>query len=355
MPRSSILEYVVTADATHVLLVKQGFDQPLIFEARDEGGGVTRKTLELCATRLLIDFHGLPRDWDLEPDPKLREGLSLRPMVPAAKRNKGVLERTLANPSFRYEMDYWTQLGSRLFPASLRPHLEDCDLLCIIPHGPLHALPFAALRWDKTQVLIERFGLSHAPSLSTLRFCRARNPGRQAGNAAPQSVLAAAIAAADDQNPALFEADAARLAEICWSHSPVTRLVQMTGAKQRNGRRPASKAGILEEAPAHELIHLACHGVFGGDQSVDPLDSGLLVSDGEKALSLSDAGAMTPQDRHPWILSARDIFTMRLRAGLVTLRACSSGRSALKSGDELMGLTRAVLYAGTYLELLFCS
>lgn len=348
MPSLSILEYVVTPDATHVLLVKQGFDQPLVFEARDDGGGVPLKTLELCAARLLIDFHGLPPNWDLKPNPKLREGLGLPPAVPAAKRNKGVLERTLANPSFHYEMDYWTQLGSRLFPGLLRPHLEGCDLLCIIPHGPLHALPFAALRWDQNQSLIERFGIAHAPSLSALRFCRAKNPRRlQTGNRAAESVLAAAIAAADDPTPALFEADAERLADICQNQSPTTRVLQLTGAKQQDGRRPASKTAILEEAPAHELIHLACHGVFGEDQSIDPLDSGLLVSDGESAVSLVGAAAMTPQKRHRWILSARDIFAMRLRADLVTLRACSSGRSALKSGDELMGLTRAVLYAGT--------
>jgi CHAT domain-containing protein len=347
MPRLAILEYVVGPDTTHVLLIKQGFDQPLIFEARDERGGVPRRMLELCAARLLIDFHGLPGDWDLEPNPALREALGLTPAVPAAKRNKAVLERNLAIPGFHYEMDYWTGLGSRLFPAPLRPHLEDCEVLLVIPHGPLHALPFAALRWGENQYLVERFGLAHAPSLSVLRQCRARSARRtRGGSSAPQSALAAAIAAANDTNPATFEADAERLAEICRTESPATRVVRMTGPKPEDGRLPASKTGIVEEAPAHELIHFACHGVFGGDQSFDPLDSGLLFSDGEKALSLADAAAMTPQARHRWILSARDIFALRLRADLVTLRACSSGRSARQSGDELVGLTRAVLYAG---------
>jgi CHAT domain-containing protein len=69
----------------------------------------------------------------------------------------------------------------------------------------------------------------------------------------------------------------------------------------------------MAEVPGHELIHLACHGVFGDGDSGEPLDSGLLVSDGERTL---------------------------------TLRACSSGRSALQTGDEPIGLTRALLYAG---------
>src|SRR5579864_3346295 len=145
MSNLAMLDYVVAPDATHVVLIKQDFDHPLIFEACDKSGKVTREMLELCAMRLLIDFHGLPPDWDLNPNPKLRQALRLTPAVTATKRNKPVLERTLINPKFRYDMDYWTQLGSRLFPSPLRSHLEDCDLLIIIPHGPLHALPFAML------------------------------------------------------------------------------------------------------------------------------------------------------------------------------------------------------------------
>lgn len=136
-PRLAILQYVVMRDCTYVLLLKLGFDQPLVYEARDESSGLRRESLELCAARLLIDFHGLPPNWDLDAEPRLRDALGLSPVLSPAKRNKAVLERTLANPSFHYEIDYWTQLGSRLLPAPLRPRLEDCDLLCIIPHGPL--------------------------------------------------------------------------------------------------------------------------------------------------------------------------------------------------------------------------
>jgi hypothetical protein len=347
IPGLAILEYVVATDATHVLLLKQGLDQPLVWEARDQNGGLPRRALELCAARLLIDFHGLPPNWDLSPNLRLREARNLPPAVPAAKRNKAVLERNLGNASFHYEMDYWTRLGTRLLPAPLRPHLEECHLLCLIPHGPLHGLPFAALPWTEDQFLIERFGLCHAPSLGVLRFCRSRNPRRASGpGAPPSSALVAAVAAQDDEEPALFEGDATLLAEICEAQSPGTHVATLVGANPQDGGRPASRAAVLDEAPTHGLIHLACHGVFGGDQQGDPLDSGLLVSDGETVLSLTDAATMTPRQRRPWIISARDLFALRLRADLVTLRACSSGRSQVEAGDELLGLTRAVLYAG---------
>jgi hypothetical protein len=48
-----------------------------------------------------------------------------------------------------------------------------------------------------------------------------------------------------------------------------------------------------------------------------------------------------------YFITAGEIFNIQLNADLVTLRACSSGRSNIVSGDELIGLTRAFLYAGT--------
>ncbi|MFC1983130.1 CHAT domain-containing protein, partial [Chloroflexota bacterium] len=42
-----------------------------------------------------------------------------------------------------------------------------------------------------------------------------------------------------------------------------------------------------------------------------------------------------------------EIFDMRLNAELVTLNACQTGLNKRSPGDELIGLTRAFLYAGS--------
>lgn len=47
------------------------------------------------------------------------------------------------------------------------------------------------------------------------------------------------------------------------------------------------------------------------------------------------------------ILTAQEIFTLEMNADLVTLSACESGVNDNKPGDELIGLTRALIYAGT--------
>jgi CHAT domain-containing protein len=71
------------------------------------------------------------------------------------------------------------------------------------------------------------------------------------------------------------------------------------------------------------IIHFSCHGCYN---EKDPLSSGLLLHDG--------------------ILASRDIFNFKLDAEIVTLSACDTGTNKRTNGDELVGLTRAFLYAG---------
>jgi CHAT domain-containing protein len=91
----------------------------------------------------------------------------------------------------------------------------------------------------------------------------------------------------------------------------------------------ATKARLLAELAGKDLIHLACHGRFdtgrAGDSAV-LLAPEAIARDGE--------------------LTVEDIFQLRLDANLVTLSACQSGVSDTRPGDELIGLSRAVLYAG---------
>jgi CHAT domain-containing protein len=47
------------------------------------------------------------------------------------------------------------------------------------------------------------------------------------------------------------------------------------------------------------------------------------------------------------VLTSEEIFGLQLRADLVTLSACESGVNHRRPGDELIGLTRALIYAGT--------
>lgn len=351
--RAAILEYHTGATGTLVFLVRRGADAPSVFEARMDAPdrALTQDDLERCARRLIVDFHGLPQGWDSRQDAdEYRDVLRLPPAVNAAKRSKDVNEINLAKPAFSYRMDYWDQLSDALFPPALRRELEHVDLLCLIPHGPLHGLPFAALRWSKDEYLIDRFGLCIAPSATVLRYCQIRQTragDRTTGLAPPSTALIAAVAAADDQDPSQFEEDGRALAEVFRTSGRRTSVEALVGAGGSDGVEPASRSRVMADVAGRDVVHIACHGIFGIDgKTGDPMDSGLVVSDGTTIPKLVDIAGMSPVDRARFFISATDVLGLDLDASLVSLRACSSGRALVRPGDELVGLTRAFLYAG---------
>jgi CHAT domain-containing protein len=350
MSKTAIIEYHTTSDGTLIFVIKRGLAAPLVFESRSETGGLTENELLLCAERLIIDFQGLPEGWDDGPRTEhYKHVLTIPPAVNAGKRTKEVKQINLHKPAFAYELTYLERLSDRLLPAELKAEIDDCELLCIVPHGPLHSIPFAALRWSEDKYLIERFGLCYAHSTSVLRYCRSKNRQRAPNSDyRTESCLVAAVATTDDTDPREFEADGDVLATLFRELSNSAQVTRLIGANPSAGTVPASKELIREQAPRHDVIHLACHGMFGSHGGTsNPLDSRLLVSDGESALSLDQAQNPSPAQLTSHFLTAREIFSLELKADLVTLRACSSGRSEVRSGDELIGLTRAFLYAGT--------
>jgi CHAT domain-containing protein len=86
----------------------------------------------------------------------------------------------------------------------------------------------------------------------------------------------------------------------------------------------ASKERWLAEAPRHQVLHLATHGVLN---ATHPLYSYLVMSDG--------------------LLESREILNQTLHADLVVLSACETGRGKAGSGEGLIGATWAFLAAGS--------
>jgi CHAT domain-containing protein len=84
----------------------------------------------------------------------------------------------------------------------------------------------------------------------------------------------------------------------------------------------ATKHTVFQNA-TKDILHFASHGEFN---DTDPLSSGIKLYDD--------------------VLSAREIFNMTLNSELVTLSACQTGLNETKQGDELIGLTRSLIYAG---------
>ena len=94
-------------------------------------------------------------------------------------------------------------------------------------------------------------------------------------------------------------------------------------------RKEATVGAFAKYAGSYRYIHLATHGRF---DPASPLKSALLLS---------------PETGSNGMLTADTLYSLELDADLVTLSACETGLSKIANGDDLVGLTRGFLYAGT--------
>ncbi len=95
-------------------------------------------------------------------------------------------------------------------------------------------------------------------------------------------------------------------------------------------RKEASETLAIKIMGNFDIVHFACHGETV--ESGDPMQSCL---------------RLTPDENNDGRLTAAEIFNLKLNAQLVILSGCETGRGELWGADEMIGLTRSFLYAGT--------
>jgi CHAT domain-containing protein len=108
--------------------------------------------------------------------------------------------------------------------------------------------------------------------------------------------------------------------------------------------KEASKDFFMKNCKDRAVIHASCHGFF---DPIQPLRSGLLLSNGDMNPIVKHSSQNIHEVPADMLLTAEEIFNLDLNADLVTLSACVTGVNENKPGDELIGLTRALIYAGT--------
>ena len=145
----------------------------------------------------------------------------------------------------------------------------------------------------------------------------------------PGSAFAVGVPAADEPDPKAFLGEADHLKSL----GVLDEVAELeTGAQ-------ASVDAVLDAFGRYDLAHFNCHGHFS---RAVPLDSCLMLSDGKTGPSFG-----TPQGKHDGNLDARTIM-QRCRAGtdIIVLRACSSGVTNVRAGDEQEGILRALIHVG---------
>ena len=169
---------------------------------------------------------------------------------------------------------------------------------------------FAALH-DGNGYLIDRYGIRTLPSASVLQYIRTR----RAPPGAPMLVLG---------NPDLgdkqYDLPSAQVeANTVASKAPNSKLLI---------RAQATETAFIEAAARYSIVHVASHGEFDPET---PLASALLLA---------------KDDKNDGRLTVAELYGLKLNADLVTLSACETGLGKVASGDDVVGLTRGVLFAG---------
>ena len=198
----------------------------------------------------------------------------------------------------------------------VEPHLGTARVVGIVPHSHLHYLSFASL-YDGQAYLIERHPLFFSPSASVLEYTFKRQRERAAGKAVKVLAMGNPDLGTVNYDLPLAELEANA---IRWDFPEVTILT----------RDKARESWLQEHIAEYQIIHIASHGEF---DPVNPLFSSLKLARDEAA----DGN-----------FEVNEVFSLDIKADLVTLSACQTGLGEITGGDELVGLNRAFIYAGTH-------
>ena len=207
--------------------------------------------------------------------------------------------KTFGSAMYQHTLNHLGKLHEALI-APIRKVLEGAERLIFVPHGSLHYLPFHVF-WDGEAFLLDRFNISYAPSANVFAMCCAKPPSR--------GDVALVLGVPDELTPHILgeaEAVAAALPE----------------AELYLGEA-ATEERLRSRGPRCRWVHIATHGFVRLD---NPMFSAIQL--GNSRLTLFD------------------LYHLELEADLVVLSGCATGMNFVENGDELIGLTRGLLYAG---------
>jgi CHAT domain-containing protein/tetratricopeptide (TPR) repeat protein len=212
--------------------------------------------------------------------------------------------RRFEEPLLRATQSHLESLYDELI-APLRPFFHGNHLI-FVPHGPLHFLPFHALR-NGEEYLCDAFTISYAPSATVFSWCQDK----------PASTKTSSL---------VFGIPDVRAPHILQEAQTVAALLPQSTLHMGD---QATSSLLREIGPRSGLLHLATHGIYRQD---NPMFSGIRLGDG--------------------YLNLYDLYQMRLDARLVALSGCATGMNFVAAGDELLGLQRGLFCAGATTLLL---
>ncbi|AHG89718.1 CHAT domain protein [Gemmatirosa kalamazoonensis] len=245
------------------------------------------------------------------------------------------------------------RLGRTLGAALLDPAMPLLDArvtrLVVVPDGPLHRLPFDALRLADGHLAVERWAFGVAPSASVVatlwqRSGREARATRVVRAAAPAAPAAAPLLALGNPTVRLSRASAGGAAEETYrdAFDASGGLPPLRGAEREVALvarySPSADVRVGDAASAlflkradlrrYRVLHFATHAVV------------------DERSAARTALALAPGGGESGFVGPGDLAALRLDADLVVLSACRSAGGVVVGGEGIQGLTAPFLEAG---------
>ncbi|MGA3186983.1 MAG: CHAT domain-containing tetratricopeptide repeat protein [Bryobacteraceae bacterium] len=218
------------------------------------------------------------------------------------------------------------QLASRLYAVLMRPiesSLQGSKEIVVVPDGTLYYVPFEALVAPGTDTyLMERFPVRYVASATSFVETE-QSPVAHASKTL--------LAFGDPAYRQTGMANGFDLSALPYTRDEVTGIAALFPKDQRTvylGKAARQDSLQAETLGSYRYIHFAAHGLV---DEAHPGRSGLALTAGA-----ADDG----------VLRVDSITGLSINAEVVTLSACSTGLGKLASGEGMLGLVRAFLYAG---------
>lgn len=244
-------------------------------------------------------------------------------------RQLAVSDRTLQRVVDEYLSQLSNQggdvkLAESLYRTLLSPIadlLAGVHTLVFVPDGPLHMLPFAALKDPSSgRYLVESHALLTAPSVAV--FLRASQRAAVLASGASRLLVVG--------NPTVNRQRFPELAALPASEDEARQIGRLYSGAQVLTGPAATKTAFLKALPDSEVVHVGAH-ALSNDESPG-MSSLLLAPD----IAQGDSG----------VLFARDIALQHLpRTRVVVLAACETGRGRRYRGEGVASLAKPFLQA----------
>jgi CHAT domain-containing protein len=231
------------------------------------------------------------------------------------------------------------RLTSLLLDDAIRARLTGSETVIVVPHGPLHLVPFAALPGSDTAPFGAHFAIRYTPSLAILLEASARPSA--VGQSGPNrwGAVTPALIVGNPRMPMLT---------ICGVRLRPRGLDAAEESSRWLAGRLAADAMVGEQATERRvragaagarLVHLETHG-FAYENEAGARASFVALA--------SDSGAAELPPEGDGMLTVGEVLDQlpRLRAELVVLGACQTGLGNLKDAEGTVGLQRAFLAKG---------